>query len=77
MALTRGPKSDFPCPICLIPRERLKYATEAGRQRRNRDALEILIKDQTMTAREAELKAKGLKNAAVSIKFSHSSCKFR
>ncbi|KAJ3536941.1 hypothetical protein NM688_g6767 [Phlebia brevispora] len=60
MALTRGVKSLFPCPVCLIPKDRLKYVSDPVVLRTSQEGEDILAKSLTKTKREAELKAKGL-----------------
>ncbi len=66
MALTRGVKSHFPCPICLVPSDRQKNVSETYPQRTPQEAQDILAKEQTKAEREADLKKKGLRNIEVS-----------
>lgn len=69
MALTRGTKAKFPCPVCLIPGDQLKYATRQGVLRQNAQGQAVLAQTQTKKAREADLKALGLRNIVVSRAF--------
>ncbi|THG93164.1 hypothetical protein EW026_g7995 [Hermanssonia centrifuga] len=58
MALTRGVKSHFPCPICLVPSDPQKNVSETYPQRTPQEAQDILAKEQTKAEREADLKKK-------------------
>ena len=70
MAPTRGVNAKFPCPICLIPQDRLKHVTDAVVQRTHADGQDILGQTQTKAAREKDLQAKGLRNVEVSLRTS-------
>lgn len=67
MAGTRGPKSHFPCPVCLVPREMLKFTTVQHPMRTHSEAEKIVTTRNTRTAKEHEalLKAKGLRHVNV------------
>ena len=66
MALIRGGKSKFPCPICLVPHTQMSDGSKHG-LRTTEDMQRVLDEAQRMPSKEREehLKAYGLRNVKV------------
>jgi hypothetical protein len=67
MALIRGEKGLYPCPICLVPRDQQSNLSIFHTLRTAAHSRSIYEAGLTMTAteREALLKSEGLRNVAV------------
>ena len=67
MALTRGAKCKFPCPVCLVPREELhKGAVYARRTTQTMKEVYNRAKDMSKAEEEQLLKSFGLRGIEVS-----------
>ena len=69
MALIRGVMSNFPCPICLIPREQISNFPDPYPLRTRENVVATLEKarsQQSAEEKEAILAAEGLRNIDVS-----------
>uniref|UniRef100_A0A8H8CLW5 Uncharacterized protein n=1 Tax=Psilocybe cubensis TaxID=181762 RepID=A0A8H8CLW5_PSICU len=64
MALTRGATSNFPCPVCLVPKENLSNLTTVYPYRTSAEMKHIYTEAQNFTAKDKEnyLKEYGLRN---------------
>lgn len=69
MALTRGGMSNFPCPVCLVPDDKLSFSTESYSLRRVEKTFEMLqgVKTLNVTQTNAVLATQGLRNVEVSL----------
>lgn len=67
MALTRGITSNFPCPVCLVPREEQHDVTKTFNLRSTDEMHEIYTLSQDLSAKDREeyLKDVGLRNVEV------------
>ena len=70
MALIRGSKGDFPCPVCLVPRDRqhVLNPNEVYELRTNNNMKEVYNTAQTLKSEDANalLQRHGLRNVEVS-----------
>lgn len=71
ISLTRGTNSNHPCPICLVPRDKMTQLSEVFPLRDSTEMKNIYDKSQTLSAdlAEALLKSYGLRDIKVSFKF--------
>lgn len=69
MALIRGVKANYPCPICLVPKEELSNLSKAYELRTTADMQGIWSEAQEMnsTQREQHLQEYGLRDIQVAI----------
>jgi len=67
MALTRGVKALYPCPVCLVPREELSNVSQSFPLRTTSRMREIWEEGQRLNLgeREAHLKQFGLRDVQV------------
>jgi hypothetical protein len=67
MALTRGTNSNFPCPVCLIPNEKLHDGTvyDSRTSESMQDVYNLAEGMSTAEEREAHLKDYGLRYVKV------------
>lgn len=72
MALIRGFMGHCPCPVCLIPRDKLRDHRVNYPARTSQDAIEYLERwERDRTAGEEALKAQSLRPVVVSGKNGH------
>jgi hypothetical protein len=69
MALVRGVKANYPCPICLVPKEELSNLSQAFEIRTADGMREVWSAAQEMnsTQREEHLRRYGLRDVEVAI----------
>ena len=69
MALIRGIKANYPCPICLVPKEELSNLSKVYELRTTADMQGIWSEAQEMnsTQREQHLQEYGLRDIQVAI----------
>jgi hypothetical protein len=76
VALIRGVKGLCPCPICLVPADKLLEHAPEGYEHRTATQTKLIIDEAnkaiTNTAKEAVLKPYGLRDVPVSSQFSKS-----
>lgn len=66
MALTRGLKGNFPCPVCLVP-NKLQSKLEIVHPRRNVDAVRSIVLDKSLNKSQKEDQLKLLSSRDVEV----------